>query len=54
MIGLATSLPVSKKSRELHSREGIAIVAISWILLSVFGAMPFFLSKEIPSFVSAF
>lgn len=38
VIGLAISLPVSKKNRELHSREGIVIVAISWILLSVFGA----------------
>ncbi|HOQ15182.1 MAG TPA: hypothetical protein PKZ58_08895 [Bacillota bacterium] len=27
VIGLAISLPVSKKNRELHSREGIVIVA---------------------------
>lgn len=54
VIGLAISLPVSKKNRELHSREGIVIVAISWILLSVFGAMPFFLSREIPSYIDAF
>lgn len=42
--------PVNKK---LYSREGFVIVALSWIVLSVFGALPFFLSGEIPSFIDA-
>lgn len=42
--------PVNKK---LYSREGFVIVSLSWIVLSVFGALPFFLSGEIPSFIDA-
>lgn len=37
----------------LYSREGFLIVAYSWILLSLFGCMPFYLSREIPSFINA-
>ncbi len=37
----------------LYSREGFLIVAYSWILLSLFGCLPFYISKEIPSFINA-
>ena len=37
----------------LYSREGFLIVAFSWILLSLFGCLPFYISKEIPSFINA-
>lgn len=39
--------------RKLYSREGHVIVALSWIVLSIFGALPLFLSREIPSFIDA-
>lgn len=42
------------KDRTMRAREGFFIVGISWILLSVFGALPFVFSGEIPSFVDAF
>ena len=35
-------------------RSGFVIVAISWVALSVTGALPYFLSGEIPHFVDAF
>lgn len=35
----------------VFAREGFVIVAASWLLLSVFGALPFYLSGAIPSFV---
>jgi trk system potassium uptake protein TrkH len=35
-------------------REGYAIVTFGWILLSVFGALPFLLSGYIPNFADAF
>ena len=38
----------------LRAREGFLIVALSWILLALFGAVPFVLSGLIPNFVSAF
>jgi len=41
------------KNKTLYSRDGIVIVSMSWILLSAFGALPFFISGEIPSFIDA-
>ena len=35
------------KNTTLYSREGFLIVAFSWILLSLFGCLPFYISKEI-------
>ena len=29
-------------------------VGLSWIVISLFGALPFFFSKEIPSFIDCF
>ncbi len=40
--------------RTVFAREGFAIVALSWILMSAIGALPFFLSGEIPTYISAF
>lgn len=41
------------KRTELYAREGFVIVAFSWILLSLVGAVPFTLSGEIPSYLDA-
>lgn len=38
----------------IYAREGLVIVALSWVLMSVFGALPFVISGEIPNFVDAF
>lgn len=39
--------------KQLYSREGNVIVALSWVLLSIFGAIPFYISGEIPSYLDA-
>ncbi len=41
------------KNKNYYAREGFVIVALSWIVMSLFGALPFTLSKEIPSYVDA-
>lgn len=38
----------------IYARDGLAIVALAWVLMSVFGAFPFVLAGEIPAFVDAF
>ncbi len=38
----------------ITKREGYIIVAFGWILFSLFGSLPFFLSGEIPSYTDAF
>ena len=39
---------------QIYGKEGMVIVALAWILWSLFGAMPFTLSGYIPSYVDAF
>ena len=44
-----------KKPREMrfYAREGFACTALAWIVLSLFGCLPFVWTGEIPSFVDA-
>ena len=51
-LGLVTSLRTPKNTK-IYARDGLAIVALVWVLMSVFGALPFVISGEIPSFVDA-
>ena len=37
-----------------YAKEGLVCVGFSWIVLSLAGAVPFYISGEIPSFVDAF
>lgn len=40
-------------SRSLYTKDGFVTVALSWIIMSIFGALPFTMSGEIPSYVDA-
>jgi trk system potassium uptake protein TrkH len=42
------------KDDKITSRDGVFIVCISWLVLSLFGAMPFLLSKSVPNFTDGF
>ncbi len=56
-IIMAISIPTQlflKPKAQMRAREGYAIVAFSWILLSLLGCLPFIISGAIPSFVDAF
>ena len=57
MIGSLIIAEIGKqfkpKSNVIYAREGFVTVSLSWILLSLVGALPFWLSGEIPSFVDA-
>ncbi len=37
-----------------YAKEGFVCVAISWIIMSLVGCLPFYISREIPGFVDAF
>ena len=37
-----------------YAKEGLVCVGLCWIVLSCVGCLPFFLSREIPSYVDAF
>jgi len=42
------------KDSTIYGRDGFIIIACAWILWSIFGALPFWLSGEIPFYVDAF
>ena len=44
---------IKPKSKAMFVREGFVIVGLAWIVLSLFGALPFVLSKEIPHYIDA-
>ena len=37
-----------------YAREGMLCVGLSWLFLSLLGCLPFYFSREIPSFIDAF
>ena len=41
------------KNKTIYARDGLMTVALSWIVLSLVGAVPFTLSREIPSYLDA-
>ena len=41
------------KKKTIYAKEGFVIVALSWLLLSIFGALPFRISGYIPHMVNA-
>ena len=42
------------ENQSFFSKEGLVIVALSWLLISFFGALPFVISGDIPNMVDAF
>ena len=53
LCGLAMSAK-KPRSTALYARDGLAVVALAWICVSLFGALPFVLSGDIPHYVDAF
>ncbi len=52
-LGLLIVLFIKPANEVIYAREGFAIVASSWVFLSLFGALPFFISGEIPNYIDA-
>lgn len=44
---------IKPKNTVFYAKEGFAAVALSWLVLSLVGALPFYLTKDIPSYVDA-
>ena len=54
-LAVGTALALVQPRRDtLRAREGFAIVAFSWIIVSFLGGLPFFFSGYIPSLVDCF
>lgn len=57
LIALAASIPLlclTRRAKDgFYAKEGLVSVGLGWIVLSLFGGLPFFLSGEIPNFIDA-
>ncbi len=55
LLPIALPLVLQKpKNTRIYAREGFVCVALGWLLLSAFGALPFVFSGAIPHYVDAF
>lgn len=53
VFSLVMFLICRKAQKKFYAREGLVCVALSWIMMSLFGALPFVISGEIPRYVDA-
>ena len=53
-VGILLTKLFGKNDKMIFAKEGFAIVALAWIAMSLIGALPFYISKEIPSYIDAF
>ncbi len=54
VFGLLLLLITKTKNNLIYAKEGFAIVVLTWVTMSLFGALPFYFSGEIPSYIDAF
>ena len=54
VTGLCLTVFLRPKNRVIYAKEGFLIVTLSWLGLSLLGALPFYFSGEIPSYIDAF
>ena len=44
---------IKTNRRNIYAKEGFVLVGLCWIMLSLFGSLPFVISKQIPNFIDA-
>ena len=49
----SAGLLIKVKNHSIYSKEGFVIVSLSWIVMSLFGALPFYLSGATPTYIDA-
>ena len=52
VLGLALQLPKPSRNH-LYQKEGFALTALVWIVMTLFGALPFVISGDIPNYIDA-
>lgn len=53
VVGVTLFFTLKPKNKVFFSREGLIIVSLAWIYVSMIGALPFVISGEIPSYIDA-
>lgn len=52
LLGGLLQIPKSKRN-SLYQKEGFALVALVWIVMTLFGAIPFVINGDIPNYIDA-
>ena len=53
-VAVPATLLLHPENKTIYAKEGFVIVALTWLLMSALGALPFVISGEIPHFIDAF
>ena len=54
LLSLVLNLLCKGAPSAFHAREGLICVGLSWIVLSLLGCLPFYISREIPKYIDGF
>lgn len=52
-IGFALQIPKPQRNN-LYQKEGFALTALVWVVMALFGALPFVINGDIPNYADAF
>ncbi len=52
VIGFLLQIPKPERN-QLYQKEGFALTALVWVIMALFGAIPFVISGDIPNYVDA-
>ncbi len=52
LIGLLLQIPKPKRNN-LYQKEGFALTALVWLVITLFGAIPFVINRDIPNYIDA-
>ncbi len=54
VLGFFLTIVFKPSNHIIYAKEGFVIVALSWLTLSLIGALPFTISGEIPNYIDSF
>lgn len=54
LLALGLHALCRKGKKRFYAREGMVSVGLSWIVMSLMGALPFYISREIPKYIDCF
>ena len=52
LVGFLLQIPKPKREA-IYQKEGFALVAMVWIVMTLFGAIPFVINRDIPNYIDA-
>ena len=53
LYSIINAFTEENREQDFYKREGFVIVTLTWIVFSLIGALPFYLSGEIPSYIDS-